>query len=85
MKKIYDKDEVNFSLIWIGIYVVLFSVAENLSASIGIEKVITAPFSVALTIIMFAWLPVLLRQLAFSVKKQRNMGKYSLPYWNRMV
>ena len=56
MKKIYDKDEMNFALIWIGIYVVLFSVAENLSASIGIEKAITAPLSVALTIILFAWI-----------------------------
>ena len=55
MKKIYDKDEVNFALIWIGIYVVLSSVAENLSAAIGIEKVVTAPLNVALAIFLFTW------------------------------
>ena len=70
MKKIYDKDEVNFSLIWIGIYVVLFSVAENLSASIGIEKVITAPFSVALTIIMFAWIK------KYNLEEKHGLCKY---------
>ena len=56
MKKIYDKDEVNFTLIWIGIYVVLFSVAENLSTAIGIQKIVTAPVSLLLAVIMFAWI-----------------------------
>lgn len=31
MRKLYEKNELTFSLVWIGIYVVLLSAAENLS------------------------------------------------------
>ena len=83
MKKIYDKDEMNFALIWIGIYVVLFSVAENLSASIGIEKAITAPLSVALTIIMIVWLKKYHLEEKYGLCKYRGTAKqylYFIPF-----
>lgn len=56
MKKIYDKNELNFALIWIGIYVVLASVGDNLSATIGITKLVTAPICIILTIILYLWI-----------------------------
>ena len=56
MKKVYDKNELNFALIWIGIYVVLLSVGENVSASIGIAKLITAPICVVLTVVLYLWI-----------------------------
>ncbi|MBD5457960.1 MAG: CPBP family intramembrane metalloprotease [Lachnospiraceae bacterium] len=56
MKKIYDKNELNFALIWIGIYVVLMSVGENISGTIGIAKAVTAPICVVLTLIMYFWI-----------------------------
>ena len=32
MKKVYDKNELNFALIWIGIYVVLASIGDKVAA-----------------------------------------------------
>ncbi len=31
MRKLYEKNALTFALVWIGIYVVLLSMAENLS------------------------------------------------------
>ena len=56
MKKIYDKNESNFALIWIGIYVVLVSFADNFSGKIGTAKIVTAPGCIALTLIIYLWI-----------------------------
>lgn len=56
MKKIYDKNESNFALIWIGIYVVLVSFADNFSGRIGTAKIVTAPVCIALTLIIYLWI-----------------------------
>ena len=56
MKKIYDKNESNFALIWIGIYVVLVSFADNFSGKIGTAKIVTAPVCIALTLIIYLWI-----------------------------
>ena len=56
MKKIYDKNELNFALIWIGIYVVLMSVGDSISGTIGIAKIVTAPIYIILTIIIYLWI-----------------------------
>lgn len=56
MNKIYEKNELNFALIWIGIYVVLYSVGDSFSKSLGMEKVVTAPISILLTVILYLWI-----------------------------
>ena len=56
MKKIYDKNELTFALIWIGIYVVLLSVAENVSQTVGVAKAATAPVCIVLTLIIYLWI-----------------------------
>lgn len=56
MKKLYEKNELTFSLIWIGLYVVLFSVADNVSVSIGTAKIITAPLCIVMTAIIYLWI-----------------------------
>lgn len=56
MKKIYEKNELNFALIWIGIYVVSVSVADNLSGALGIQKLVTAPLCIVLTAFMYGWI-----------------------------
>lgn len=56
MKKIYDKNEVNFSLIWIALYVVLFSVAESVSKSIGTVKLVTAPLCIVMSAVIYLWI-----------------------------
>ena len=56
MKKIYDKNETNFALIWIGLYVVLLSVGDNVSASLGIAKSVTTPICIILTAYLYLWI-----------------------------
>lgn len=56
MKNLYDKSKLTFSLVWIAIYVVLLSVADGVSSALSIEKVVTAPLCLALTIYLFVWL-----------------------------
>lgn len=52
MKRFFDKNELAFSLIWIGAYVVLLSLADHVSATIGTEKLITAPLCVVMTAVL---------------------------------
>lgn len=56
MKKLYDKNELYFALLWIGIYIVLMSAADSASKTLGIEKLVTAPVCVALTLILYLWI-----------------------------
>lgn len=56
MKNVYDKNELNFALIWIAIYVVLYSVADSISATIGTAKLITAPVCIVLTVLLYLWI-----------------------------
>ena len=56
MKKLYDKNELRFSLIWIVLYIILFSVADSVSTVIGISKIMTVPVSIIMTIIIYCWI-----------------------------
>lgn len=67
MKKLYEKNELTFALFWIIAYVVLFSAADNLSASLGLEKSITAPVGLLFALFLFGW-----------IRKNGLMEKYGL-------
>lgn len=56
MKHLYQKNELNFSLIWIALYVVLFSIADSISADLGTDKIITAPLGVMMTVFLLVWI-----------------------------
>ena len=56
MKKLYMKSELWFSLCWIIAYVVLFSLADSISAGLGTEKIITAPLCVLMTVFLLLWI-----------------------------
>ena len=56
MTKLYTKNKLTFSLVWIGIYVVLASIADSLSDTIGISKLITAPSLIAMSAFIYIWL-----------------------------
>jgi len=67
MKKLYEKSELGFALLWIGLYVVLLSLADGLSAKLGTEKLITAPLCLLMTALLAGW-----------VWKNGLAGKYGL-------
>ena len=67
MKKIYEKNELTFALMWIGIYVVLLSLANSISAGIGVDFSAHAVLNVLLTVSLFLF-----------IKKNGLMEKYGL-------
>lgn len=56
MKKLYQKSELWFSLLWIGAYIVLLSTADALSVQMGTKKLLTTPLCLVLTAFIFIWL-----------------------------
>ena len=67
LKKLYNKSEIWFALIWIIAYVVLASAGDNLSEDFGISKIITLPILIALSVILY-----------FFVRKNGLTEKYGL-------
>ncbi len=56
MTRLHKQNPLGFALLWIGIYVVSLSLADGLSQSFGVEKLLTAPLCLALTAFLFCWL-----------------------------
>lgn len=56
MRKLYEKDELAFALVWIGMYLMLMSLADQFSKFLGIPKLLTAPACVGLTALLVLWI-----------------------------
>ena len=56
MKRLYEKSELTFALVWIGIYCVGMSIFDEISRSIGVESSVTAVFGVAVSLFLYFWL-----------------------------
>ena len=53
MKRLYEKSEQTFALVFIAIYCVSQSLANPLSRAVGVEGSFQAVFSIALTALLF--------------------------------
>ena len=67
MKKLYEKNELTFALVWIGIYCVLQSFANPLNERIGIRYSASAVFCILQAVLIFCFL-----------KKNKLLIKYGL-------
>ncbi|MDV4149905.1 CPBP family intramembrane glutamic endopeptidase [Clostridium sp. AL.422] len=67
IKKLYEKSEIWFAVTWIIAYCVLTSIGDNMSASVGVLKIITLPILIVLTVILYLF-----------VKKNGLSEKYGL-------
>lgn len=56
MTKLYKKSEITFAILWIIAYVVLTSLADQLSAEIGIMKSVTAALHIVMSLVLFFWI-----------------------------
>lgn len=56
MTKLYKKNEILFAILWIVAYVVLSSLADQMSESIGIIKSITLAVHIVLSAILYFWI-----------------------------
>ncbi len=67
MTKLYQKDKLTFALALIGAYVIFASVADVISAAVGVEKIATAPYLAIMSATVYIWL-----------SKNKLMGEYGL-------
>ena len=67
LKKLYEKSQFVFALAWIIGYVVLASTGDNISADLGIDKVVTLPIMIAMSGVLY-----------FFVSKNGLTEKYGL-------
>lgn len=56
MKKLYEKNELTFAIVWIVIYCVLQSLANQLNEIIGIEYSASAVFCILQTIVLLGFI-----------------------------
>ena len=56
MKKLYEKNELTFAIVWIVVYCVLQSVANPLNTMIGIEYSASAVFCILQAVILFSFI-----------------------------
>ena len=56
MKKLYEKSELGFALVWIGIYCVGMSIFDEISRKVGIESSASAVFALAVCLFLYFWL-----------------------------
>lgn len=56
MTTLYRKSEVTFAVLWIAAYVILTSIADELSAAAGVVKSVTAALHIVMSLILFHWI-----------------------------
>ncbi len=56
MTRLYEESRLTFALVWIGCYVVLASVADGISESIGTQKIVTVPVLLGMTGVLGLWM-----------------------------
>ena len=82
MTKLYRKNELTFSILWIVMYVVLFSVADNISEDLGTLKIVTAPLCILMSGVIIAWIVQNGLREKYGLQKPQADGKrylYFLP------
>ncbi len=67
MRELYEKNELTFALIWIGIYCVLQSLANPLNEAIGIKNSASAVFCIIQAVVLFSF-----------IRKNNLLVKYGL-------
>ena len=75
MKKLYEKNELTFAIVWIVVYCVLQSVANPLNKLIGIEYSASAVFCILQTIVLFAFI------VKNGLQKRYGLCKSPVPAW----
>ena len=75
MKKLYEKNELTFAIIWIAVYCVLQSLANPLNERIGIEYAASAVFCILQAVVLFAFIR------KNNLQKRYGLCKSPVPAW----
>lgn len=80
MKKLYEKSELVFAIIWIVLYCVLLSLGDAASDKIGIAKAVTLPVALSLSLILFIYIRKNGLSSKYGFKKPLLSGRRMLFY-----
>ena len=80
MTRLYQRNELTFALSWVGLYVVLLSLADKASLALGMEKLVTAPLSLLMAGVLTGWLLKNRLEEKYGLCKPRGDGRRYL-YW----
>lgn len=75
MKKLYEKSELTFAIIWIAVYCVLQSLANPLNERIGIEYAASAVLCILQAVVLFAFIR------KNNLQKRYGLCKSPVPAW----
>ncbi len=75
MKKLYEKNELTFAIVWIVVYCILQSLANPLNKTIGIEYSASAVFCILQVIVLFTFIQ------KNNLQKRYGLCKSSVPSW----
>ena len=75
MKKLYEKSELTFAIVWIAVYCVLQSLANPLNERIGIEYAASAVFCILQAVVIFAFIR------KNNLQKRYGLCKSPVPAW----
>lgn len=75
MKKLYEKNELTFAIVWIAVYCVLQSLANPLNERIGIEYAASAVFCILQAVVLFAFIR------KNNLQKRYGLCKSPVPAW----
>lgn len=56
MKKLYEKSQLSFAIFWIVVYCVLMSIGDSLSLNRGVQKAVTLPVALLLSVVLMAFI-----------------------------
>ena len=75
MKKLYEKSELTFAIVWIAVYCVLQSLANPLNERIGIEYAASAVFCILQAVVLFAFIR------KNNLQKRYGLCELPVPAW----
>ena len=75
MKKLYEKSELTFAIVWIVVYCILQSVANPLNKLIGVDYSVSAVFCVLQTIVLLTFI------LKNNLQKRYGLCRSPVPAW----
>lgn len=56
MRTLFKRNQLLFALLWIGLYVFSFSVADSISEGLGVRSFLSAPLGVLMSILLIGWI-----------------------------
>ncbi|MDD3213289.1 MAG: CPBP family intramembrane metalloprotease [Eubacteriales bacterium] len=56
MEKLFKRNQLHFALVWIVLYVIVFSLTDSASEALGVQGCVTMPLSLLLSAFLFGWI-----------------------------